>query len=106
MSEVNINQLLSQLRETAALAKGGNSSEASEASGVDFSQLLSNAVDHVNEAQQTASDMKSAYLSGESNLDIAEVMVASQKAGIEFQMLMQVRNKLVSAYQEVMGMPI
>ncbi len=47
-----------------------------------------------------------AYEQGDPGVALSQVMVASQKAGVSFQALTQVRNKLVEAYQDVMKMPI
>ena len=72
----------------------------------DFSALLKQSIDTVNENQQTAGKMARAFETGESDANLAEVMVALQKAGVSFQAMVQVRNKLVEAYQDVMNMPM
>ena len=60
----------------------------------------------MNEAQQSSGELKRAFELGESNVDLAQVMIASQKANVSFQAMVQVRNKLVEAYKDVMNMPI
>jgi flagellar hook-basal body complex protein FliE len=50
--------------------------------------------------------MSDAFVKGEPNVDLTEVMVAVQKASLSFQAMTQVRNKLVQAYQDVMNMPV
>jgi len=72
----------------------------------EFSQLLKMAVDQVNATQQHASSLATAYEKGDPTVDIPEVMIASQKASVAFQAMTQVRNKLISAYEEIMKMPI
>lgn len=72
----------------------------------EFSQLLKMAVDQVNETQMQASSLATAYEKGDPSVDIPEVMIAAQKASVAFQAMTQVRNKLISAYEEIMKMPI
>lgn len=111
MSEMNVNrtdvsQLLAQMRSMAAQARGGVNRPAESANGVDFSGLLKNAVERVNETQQKAGDLAAAFSAGTTQADLSEVMVALQKANISFQTMTQVRNKLVAAYQEIMNMQV
>jgi flagellar hook-basal body complex protein FliE len=72
---------------------------------VDFGALLKGLVDQVNNQQQYSSSMKEAYQLGKER-DLAQVMLASQKADIAFNAMTQIRNRLVDAYQEIMRMPI
>lgn len=74
--------------------------------GPKFADLMSQAVNKVNEVQQASGAMSKAYIQGDSNVDITDVMIASQKAGVAFDAMVQVRNKLVEAYRDVMNMPI
>lgn len=71
-----------------------------------FGQLLNQAVNNVNELQSTSKQMAHAYEKGQSGVDITDVMIASQKASVSFQAMVQVRNKLVEAYRDVMNMPV
>ena len=59
----------------------------------------------VNEAQQKAGDISDAYQRGEVT-DVAKVMLARQEAGVAFEATLQVRNKLLSAYQDIMRMGV
>jgi len=83
----------------------GSAREATKGSA-GFNDLFKNALDSVNNVQQDATTLAKAYEMGEPGVDLTRVMIASQKASISFQAAMQVRNKLVNAYQEVMNMPI
>ncbi len=67
---------------------------------------MTQAVNKVNEVQKTSSSMADAYERGVAGVDITDVMIASQKASVSFQAMVQVRNKLVDAYRDVMNMPI
>lgn len=71
-----------------------------------FGSLLSSAVKSVNDIQKQSSDLQVAFQRGEAGIDIAEVMMTSQKSSIAFQSAVQVRNKFVEAYKEIMNMPI
>jgi flagellar hook-basal body complex protein FliE len=71
-----------------------------------FSELLSSAVNSVNDAQQQSSAMKTAYDAGDPSVSITQVMIQSQKASVSFDALSQVRNKVVKAYEDIMKMPV
>jgi flagellar hook-basal body complex protein FliE len=70
-----------------------------------FSSALNNALDGVNAVQQRSEDLAVAYEKGEVT-DVAKVMLARQEAGVAFEATLQVRNKLLSAYQDIMRMGV
>jgi flagellar hook-basal body complex protein FliE len=72
----------------------------------DFAGLLQESVNKVNDIQQTAENLATAFETEDPNVDLAQVMIAVEKSGLAFQALTQVRNKLISAYQEIMNMPV
>lgn len=76
---------------------------APQASG--FDDMLKNALKEVSAAQNASDTKTDQLLTGEVQ-DVHEVMIASQKASLSLQMTMQVRNKVVEAYQEVMRMQV
>lgn len=104
MSEINPQQLLSQIRAMQADLHGP--ANVGDRSGDGFATMLASAINKVNETQQTASTMKQAFDSGDRSATLAEVMIASQKADLSFRAMTEVRNKLVAAYQEIMNMPV
>lgn len=110
MNTSDINSLLFKMRATASLAQGGMQTppveQVPEVSAPNFSNLLRQSIDAVNQLQQNASGLATAFERGVPGVDIPEVMVASQKANISFQAMTQMRNKLVSAYQEIMSMQV
>ncbi|MCC6301891.1 MAG: flagellar hook-basal body complex protein FliE [Gammaproteobacteria bacterium] len=106
MTDINPTQLISQLRSMAAAAGGPPAEGGAGAAGVDFSDVLSRAINGVNDSQQESTALKEAFQRGDEGIDVSRVMIASQKASIEFQLMMQVRNRLVSAYQDIMNMQI
>ncbi|MGH8462999.1 MAG: flagellar hook-basal body complex protein FliE [Pseudomonas sp.] len=81
-----------------------NAPAAGEPGG--FADLLRQAVDSVNATQVQASELQTAYQLGEGNVDITQVMIQMQKASVSFEAMTQVRNRLVSAYQDIMNMPV
>jgi flagellar hook-basal body complex protein FliE len=102
-----VQELLAQMRAMAAQAQSGvQPTNASATEVPDFSNMLKNSIDKVNETQNVASDMATAFQKGDPNVDIADVMVEIQKASVSFQAMVQVRNRLVSAYQDIMNMPV
>lgn len=74
--------------------------------GPGFSQLFDQAVNKVNDLQKTSGALATAFEQGQSGVDITDVMIASQKASVSFQAMLQVRNKLVESYRDVMNMPV
>jgi flagellar hook-basal body complex protein FliE len=105
MDTKGIDQLLSQLNATSALA-AGKSAPVAEGGAADFAGMLKNAVDGVSAAQQDADKLAQAFQLGQPEANIQDVMVSLQKANLSFQTMVQVRNKLVTAYQDIMNMQV
>ena len=105
MSDMDINQVLTQMRVLAARA-GGETDAPAATGGADFSKMLSESLDKVSETQGEAGALKQAFEMGEQGVELPEVMVALQKANVSFQAITQVRNKLLNAYQEIMNMQV
>src|SRR3569833_353477 len=106
MSDIDINQVLSQLRTMATPAQGSSANSAPAAGGADFSSMLKSAFDQVNETQQQAGKLADAFEKGDGSVDLTDVIVSLQKARGTFHAKGVVRNKLVTAYQDVMNMSI
>ena len=107
MDTNGIEQMLSVLRNTAAQASSGTTTSTNAAStGNDFAQILQNSIDKVNQTQQQADNMAEKLAAGDTSQNLHEVMIALQTASVSFQEMVQVRNKLVSAYQDVMNMQV
>ena len=71
----------------------------------DFGAAISNALQQVNAQQTKASELSEAYERGDTH-DIVSVMIERQKASLGFETTLQVRNKLLSAYRDIMNMPV
>jgi flagellar hook-basal body complex protein FliE len=106
MSEINMNSVLAQMRAMAAQAQGLRETSTAPVQGTSFAGVMRNAIDHVNATQKDAAALGEAFERGNKEIDPVEVMVSLQKAKVSFQAVTQVRNKLVSAYQEIMNMPV
>ncbi len=103
----NVDQVLAEMRRLTAAAQSSPAElDKTQATGGDFASLLKQSVDEVNSVQKTATKMSAAFSAGDPNVDVTEVMVALQKAGVAFQAMTEVRNRLVSAYQEIMSMQV
>ena len=103
-----LDQVLGQLRAAAALAAG--SVQPSETKGssaaTDFSEVFKAALDQVNTVQQQATAKAKDFEIGAPNAELQDVMISIQKASLSFQQMVQVRNRLVSAYQDIMNMQV
>jgi flagellar hook-basal body complex protein FliE len=105
MDTNGIDQLLSQLNAASAQA-AGKVAPAAENGAADFAGILKSAVEEVNAAQQGAEKLSQAFQTGQSDANIQDVMISLQKANLSFQTMVQVRNKLVTAYQDIMNMQV
>lgn len=110
MSEVNMNVTLQQLQAMAAAAQSGSNTAVTNVSSseqsTDFSALLKQSIGEVNGLAKNSGKMQEAFQLGDPNVDIAQVMIAMQKSSVAFEAMTQVRNKLVSAYKDIMSMPV
>ena len=99
---------------SSALASGGiggigglGKPEAAESSSsVSFSDALKAQLENVSNAQNQADDMGKRFAAGDDSVSLSDTLIAMQKASITFQATVQVRNKLVSAYHDIMNMQI
>jgi len=73
---------------------------------MDFSEVLRGSVEAVNDLQNHASDMSRKFELGDPSVNLTEVMVELQKANVSFEAMKQVRNKLLTAYKDVMSMQV
>jgi flagellar hook-basal body complex protein FliE len=72
----------------------------------EFSKLLQKGIDSVNQAQNNAGNLATQFEKGVPGVELPQVMLEMQKASVSFRALTEVRNRLVSAYQEIMNMPL
>ena len=84
---------------------GGVASPPGNGDHPGFSQLLKGAIEEVNRIQHEAGRLEDAVARGE-NINIHQAIIAGEKAGLSFQLMMKVRNKLLEAYQEISRMQV
>lgn len=108
-----IEAMVAQLRATAARATPpavGLNEAAPKTTGVaspgEFANLLKNSLDGVNRMQQQAQQVAQRFELGDPGVSLADAMIALQKSSIAMQATIQVRNRVVSAYQEIMSMGV
>jgi len=95
----------SALQRAAGVSPNGQAGEANGAGRPAFGQAMMNALSEVNASQARAGQITEAYERGETT-DIASVMLARQQASIGFEATLQVRNRLLTAYKDIMSMPV
>jgi flagellar hook-basal body complex protein FliE len=108
MSQMEIDRVLSQIRSLSAQMKPTEAGKSAvpAAGGAEFANLLKQGIDQVNQAQQSAATVATAFERGVPGVELPQVMLEMQKANVSFRALTEVRNRLVNAYQEIMNMPI
>ena len=110
MKPIDNSQLLAQMRTMAqtvgiqAPAAQSNLPTGNVSNG--FSNLLVKAINNVNSTQQESAMLAKQIETGDGGASLVKAMIASQKANISFQAALQVRNKVASAYKDIMNMPI
>jgi flagellar hook-basal body complex protein FliE len=117
MERTDINSVLMQMRaiksqvqnaspDLSQVANPTGINEVSPNSRTGFGDILKNAVDGVSDVQADAKKLAVAYEQGVEGIDLPQVMIAAEKASVSFQAMTQVRNRLVTAYEDIMKMPI
>ena len=112
VSDIDVTRVLSQIRSLQAQSAGfsrpaeGAAATAAATGAPGFGRVLEAALDKVSLTQSTAAAAQARFETGDSNTDLASVMLASSRAQVEFKGLVEVRNRLVRAYQDIMNMPI
>jgi len=107
----NINSLLGQIREYQTQAQQGvnlsteNTTRVADQNGTTFANAIKGAVDEVNNLQKSAAAEKTAYELGK-NQSLPDVVMSMQKSSLAFEATVQVRNKVLKAYEEIMNMPV
>jgi flagellar hook-basal body complex protein FliE len=89
----------------APLAASGVASTGAAAAGGSFQNLLSSAIQHVEASNASAASAVQGYLAGGPQ-ELHSTILAAQSAELDFEMFLQVRNKVVSAYEEIMRMQV
>ena len=107
MSQIDVNNLLSQMRQLSLQTKPAEQSFTSVAPGqTDFASLLKKSISSVADAQTDAGMQAASFERGDDGADLGRTMVAINKADLSLNTLTQVRNKQVDAYNNIMNMPV
>ena len=107
----SIQSILSQIRNFETQSKGPLKPEFSPADIApatgkpDFAQLVKGAVDSVNDLQQNAKTLTTAFEQGK-DVPLTDVVLAMQKSSIAFEATLQIRNKVMKAYEDIKNMPV
>ncbi len=108
-SSANIQSMLATLRaHQAQAASGASAASAEQTQGVDkpgFGEAVKSLLNQVNDAQTQSRGMAEAYERGE-NVPLTEVVLASQKSSLAFEATLQIRNKVLKAYEDILNMPV
>ncbi len=105
---MEIERVLTQiraLREQTAMP-AANAAMPTAVAGPSFASVLQQGLSQVNATQNHAASMAADFERGKPGVELSQVMLEMQKANISFRATVEVRNKLVSAYQEIMNMPV
>lgn len=108
---MNVNSVLNQIRTLRAQTEALRTPEVQAPSNKvnpvsDFGNLLSDSLQSVNQLQKQSGALQTAFEKGDPGVSLPEVMIASQKSSVAFQATVEIRNKMVDAYQEVMRMSV
>lgn len=111
MNVSKVDGLLAEMRTAMVAAQGGGVSKLSSSGvagsgAVDFASVLKSSLDGVSQAQNQASSMQNSFVMGDDKVSLSDTMIAMQKANISLQATVQVRNKVVAAYNDIMNMQV
>ena len=101
-----VDSLLAQMRVAAAAAGLREPGQAVQTGKVDFSSVMKSSLDGVAQAQAKSEEMQKAFVLGDDRVSLSDTMIAMQKASINLQTTVQVRNKFVQAYNDIMNMQV
>jgi flagellar hook-basal body complex protein FliE len=90
----------------AAFGPSTRKADSTASGGSDFANLIQQSLAAVNNTQAQAESTAQQYQLGQNNVSLEDAMISMQKANIEFQTTVQVRNKLVTAYNDIMNMQV
>ena len=107
MNTIN-NSLYSQMQNMAVEAIGNKNNVVPSVnqSSNSFGDLLTNALESVTDLHKDAGKKTTDFILGESKISLAEIMISRSKAGIASEATMQIRNKAIEGYKEIMNMPV
>ena len=104
----DINEIMSKIREVSSKSSVLSESKVENDQGnfKDMLSLVKNAISNVNDVQTNAETLKNSYVSGDGNVSLSQVILASEKSKLAFEGLISVRNKILESYKEIMNMQV
>ena len=109
MSSMEINRVLEQIRSLQAQTKVGTTQpqQTQQTGGVgEFASILRQGLDQVNQTEQRADQLSAAFQRGTPGVELPQVMLEMSKASVSLRAVSEVRNRLISAYQDIMNMQL
>jgi flagellar hook-basal body complex protein FliE len=106
MSQMEINRVLEQIRSLSSQTRLGTgaANQTQQTGPSEFANILRKGVDQVNQTEQRATELSAAFERGTPGVELPQVMLEISKASVSFRALSEVRNRLVTAYQDIMNM--
>jgi flagellar hook-basal body complex protein FliE len=108
-SQANISSMLQTLRAYQSEAAGGieapSVDKTKRSQPMGFADMVRQTIENVNDKQKTANDLEGAYMRGEP-VPLTDVVLAMQKSSLSFEATLQVRNKVLKAYEDILNMPV
>ena len=98
--------MIDKITLTAPIGNTGLAAPAQKAGGGGFADLLTKAMNSVDGAQTDAADLAQKFQLGDAKVSLEDTMISMQKANVSFQAAVQVRNRLVSSYHDIMNMQV
>lgn len=106
MNQIDATKLIESMEALASQAKGAKIEMRPDSNPEGFQAAFKHALDSVNDLKMESSEKAMRYEKGDPAVDLADVMISMQKSSVATQALVQVRNQVVNAYQDIMNMPI
>ncbi|HIF9057161.1 TPA: flagellar hook-basal body complex protein FliE [Photobacterium damselae] len=103
---MNINGLQAEMQAMGLEAQNTVKPATGQQASADFGNLLNDALKTVNNLQGQSSDLATRFDQGDRSVSLSDVMIARNKSSVAFEATVQVRNKMVEAYKELMNMPV
>ncbi len=108
-ARADINEMLAKIRDISNRSKVFAENQIEESTPENFSNVMEaakTAIAHVANLQSQSDGIKNAYVAGDPNVSMSQVVIAAQKSKLAFEGLITVRNKILTAYKDIMNMPV
>ncbi|MGF1754382.1 flagellar hook-basal body complex protein FliE [Vibrio makurazakiensis] len=103
---MRIEGLQGEMQAMMVEASNARPAATGQAVGADFGNMLTKAINNVNSLQKASGDLQTRFDRGDEGVSLSDVMIARNKSSVAFEATIQIRNKLVESYKELMNMPV